>query len=305
MRGSEIVEAQWTSERRGFERFRTEQPNYSILDREIEREILPVAAAVRDGHARLQPARRRHADRPLPGRPGERQLPFQRGRACATSATSAGSPRSSSSIALADEIGVKLTHLAMAFVIAHPGVTSAIAGPRTMEQLEDTLAGVDVVAVGRGARPHRRDRAAGREHRRDGHGLPRPRGRRPGPAPPAGRPALGRLTAPPANRREGIDMSGRLPSSTDRARNSFEDRGVIASGPCPPPRGISPATAAPHWGGVPTSARRRLWCARTTGVVRQRRPARSDGQRQQATSRLSCETAGTSPEPPVPTGLRF
>ena len=42
MRGSEIVEAQWTSERRGFERFRTEQPNYSILDREIEREILPV-----------------------------------------------------------------------------------------------------------------------------------------------------------------------------------------------------------------------------------------------------------------------
>ena len=43
MRGSEIVEAQWMSERRGFERFRTEQPNYSILDREIEREILPVA----------------------------------------------------------------------------------------------------------------------------------------------------------------------------------------------------------------------------------------------------------------------
>jgi aryl-alcohol dehydrogenase-like predicted oxidoreductase len=47
-------------------------------------------------------------------------------------------------IALSDEVGVKLTHLAMAFVIAHPGVTSAIAGPRTMEQLEDTLAGVDV-----------------------------------------------------------------------------------------------------------------------------------------------------------------
>jgi aryl-alcohol dehydrogenase-like predicted oxidoreductase len=47
-------------------------------------------------------------------------------------------------IALSDEVGVKLTHLAMAFVTAHPGVTSAIAGPRTMEQLEDTLAGVDV-----------------------------------------------------------------------------------------------------------------------------------------------------------------
>ncbi len=47
-------------------------------------------------------------------------------------------------IAFSGEVGVKLTHLAMAFVIAHPGVTSAIAGPRTMEQLEDTLAGGDV-----------------------------------------------------------------------------------------------------------------------------------------------------------------
>ena len=43
MPGSDIVEAQWVAERRGFERFRTEQPNYSILDREIEPEILPVA----------------------------------------------------------------------------------------------------------------------------------------------------------------------------------------------------------------------------------------------------------------------
>jgi diketogulonate reductase-like aldo/keto reductase len=37
-----------------------------------------------------------------------------------------------------------MTHLAMAFAIAHPGVTSAIIGPRTMEQLDDLLAGVDV-----------------------------------------------------------------------------------------------------------------------------------------------------------------
>ena len=38
-----------------------------------------------------------------------------------------------------------LTHLAMAFVVAHPGVTSAIIGPRTMEQLDDLLAGAEVV----------------------------------------------------------------------------------------------------------------------------------------------------------------
>ena len=37
-----------------------------------------------------------------------------------------------------------MTHLAMAFAIAHPGVTSALLGPRTMEQLDDLLAGVDV-----------------------------------------------------------------------------------------------------------------------------------------------------------------
>jgi aryl-alcohol dehydrogenase-like predicted oxidoreductase len=48
-------------------------------------------------------------------------------------------------IPVADKAGLKLTHLAMAFAIAHPGVTSAIAGPRTMEQLDDLLAGLDVV----------------------------------------------------------------------------------------------------------------------------------------------------------------
>src|ERR1035438_10151002 len=43
MPASEIVEAQWVAERRGLERFRTEQPTYSILNRGIEREVLPVA----------------------------------------------------------------------------------------------------------------------------------------------------------------------------------------------------------------------------------------------------------------------
>jgi aryl-alcohol dehydrogenase-like predicted oxidoreductase len=47
-------------------------------------------------------------------------------------------------VPLAEQAGLRMTHLAMAFAIAHPGVTSAILGPRTMEQLEDLLAGVDV-----------------------------------------------------------------------------------------------------------------------------------------------------------------
>ena len=47
-------------------------------------------------------------------------------------------------VPLAAEAGLPMTHLAMAFAIAHPGVTSAILGPHTMEQLDDLLAGLDV-----------------------------------------------------------------------------------------------------------------------------------------------------------------
>ncbi len=47
-------------------------------------------------------------------------------------------------IPLAEKAGIPLTHLAMAFSIAHPGVTSAIIGPRTMEQLDDLLASAEV-----------------------------------------------------------------------------------------------------------------------------------------------------------------
>jgi aryl-alcohol dehydrogenase (NADP+) len=48
-------------------------------------------------------------------------------------------------ITVADEAGVSLTHLATAFVLSHPAVSAAIIGPRTMDQLTDILAGVDVV----------------------------------------------------------------------------------------------------------------------------------------------------------------
>jgi len=47
-------------------------------------------------------------------------------------------------IPLAADAGLSLTHLALAFVIAHPGVTSALIGPRTMAQLDDLLAAAAV-----------------------------------------------------------------------------------------------------------------------------------------------------------------
>jgi aryl-alcohol dehydrogenase-like predicted oxidoreductase len=50
--------------------------------------------------------------------------------------------------ALADEIGMPLIELALAFVIRHPAVTSAIIGPRTMEHLESQLPGADAVLSG-------------------------------------------------------------------------------------------------------------------------------------------------------------
>jgi aryl-alcohol dehydrogenase-like predicted oxidoreductase len=48
-------------------------------------------------------------------------------------------------IPVAEQAGLSLTHMAMAFVVAHPGVTSAILGPRTMQQFDDLLAGAEIV----------------------------------------------------------------------------------------------------------------------------------------------------------------
>jgi aryl-alcohol dehydrogenase-like predicted oxidoreductase len=45
---------------------------------------------------------------------------------------------------VAEEGGISLIHMALAFVITHPAVTAAIIGPRTMEQLETQLGAVDV-----------------------------------------------------------------------------------------------------------------------------------------------------------------
>jgi aryl-alcohol dehydrogenase-like predicted oxidoreductase len=142
MRGSEIVEAQWVSERRGFERFRTEQPNYSVLDREIEREILPTAQRYGMGTLVYSPL----AGGALSGkyRAGQSNDNFRASTGMRHFRDERRLAAIEELVELATDAGIPLTHMAMAFAIAHPGVTSAIAGPRTMEQLEDTLAGADV-----------------------------------------------------------------------------------------------------------------------------------------------------------------
>jgi aryl-alcohol dehydrogenase-like predicted oxidoreductase len=139
---SQIVEAQWAAERRGFERFRTEQPPYSIINRSIEREVLPVAQRYGMGTLVWSPL----GQGLLTGR-------FRRGQQGGTH-RSGFTPEHFSDerkldvveqlVPLAEKAGLPLTHLAMAFAIAHPGVTSAIIGPRTMKQLDDLLASADV-----------------------------------------------------------------------------------------------------------------------------------------------------------------
>jgi aryl-alcohol dehydrogenase-like predicted oxidoreductase len=141
MPASDIVEAQWVAERRGLERFRTEQPTYSILNRGIESEVLPVCERYGMGTLVWSPL----AKGMLTGRIRKGQTTDLRRAAIFTSfSDEARLDAVEQVITLAEEVGLPITHLATAFAIAHPGVTSAILGPRTMEQLDDLLASFDV-----------------------------------------------------------------------------------------------------------------------------------------------------------------
>ncbi len=141
MPASEIVEAQWVAERRGLERLRTEQPPYSMLNRRIEAEVLPVAQRYGLGTLVWGPL-------------GQGMLTGRVRKGLPTDLVRAGFFQAFSDerrldaveqlVALADEAGLPMAHLAMAFAITHPGVTSALLGPRTLEQLDGLLAGVDV-----------------------------------------------------------------------------------------------------------------------------------------------------------------
>jgi aryl-alcohol dehydrogenase-like predicted oxidoreductase len=138
MPASDIVEAQVVSQRVGLERFRTEQPNYSILDRGIEREVLPVAERYGMGVLVWSPL----AGGLLTGRIRKgQQTDLRRVKLFKHMSNQRRIDVVEELIPVAEEAGIKLTHLAMAFAIAHPGVTSAIIGPRTMDQLDDLLAG--------------------------------------------------------------------------------------------------------------------------------------------------------------------
>jgi aryl-alcohol dehydrogenase-like predicted oxidoreductase len=148
---SAIVEAQWTARDRGLQRYVTEQPPYSILVRGIEADVLPTCERYgmgvipwsplgggwlsgryrkeADVSGPTSPARRRLADR------YDLSLPANQRKLDAADALAQ----------LADEAGIPLIQLAIAWVLRHPAVTAPIIGPRTMEHLESQLPAADLV----------------------------------------------------------------------------------------------------------------------------------------------------------------
>jgi aryl-alcohol dehydrogenase-like predicted oxidoreductase len=144
---SEIVEAQWTAERRGHLRFRTEQPPYSLLTRAIEYDVLPTCLRHGMGVMAYSPLAggwlsgryRKGRDVSGPGSSARAQR-FPGAYDAADPANAAKLDAADALGALADEGGLTLIQMAVAFAIRHPAVTSAIIGPRTMEHLDGYLA---------------------------------------------------------------------------------------------------------------------------------------------------------------------
>ena len=150
----QIVESQWASEKHGRTRFVCEQPPYSIFVRAAEYDVFPVTQRYRMGVIVWSPlaggwlAGRYRRDQEVPEDSRAARYSSRGGPVAARFDMS--SPVNQRKLDLveelvpvADKAGMSLTHMANAFALAHPAVTSAIIGPRTMEQLEDALAGAD------------------------------------------------------------------------------------------------------------------------------------------------------------------
>ena len=140
---SQIVEAQWVAERRGRERFVSEQPPYSILVRGVENDVLPTCQRHGMGVIPWSPLAggwltgRYRKDAPVPHTHRAERIPARYDMSLPGNQAKLDAADALAS--LADETGMSLIEMALAFVIEHPAVTAAIIGPRTMEQLESQL----------------------------------------------------------------------------------------------------------------------------------------------------------------------
>ncbi len=137
-----VVEAQWASERRHLERFSTEQPPYSLLVRGVEADLLPVCQRYGMGVLTWGPL----AGGWLSGRFGSGRDNTSRRSARLPERYNLEDPANQAKLAAVDELaqlaqkaGYSLPEMAIAFVLNHPAVTSAIIGPRTMDHLTGLL----------------------------------------------------------------------------------------------------------------------------------------------------------------------
>ncbi|MCO4239342.1 aldo/keto reductase [Pseudarthrobacter raffinosi] len=140
--GSQIVEAQVASRQGNLARFVTEQPPYSILVRGIEEDVLPTTQRHGMGTLTYSPL----AGGWLSGKWRKDTAPTPTSAARPNARFDMSSAANQQKLEVVDALahvaqdaGISLIELAIAFAINHPGVTSAIIGPRTMEQLESQL----------------------------------------------------------------------------------------------------------------------------------------------------------------------
>jgi aryl-alcohol dehydrogenase-like predicted oxidoreductase len=151
----QIVESQWASDRHRLTRFVCEQPPYSIFVRAAELDVFPVTQRYGMGVIVWSPlaggwlAGKYRRGQEVPGDSRAARYSSRGGPIAARFDMSRDVNQRKLDLVeelavVADKAGLSLTHMANAFALRHPAVTSAIIGPRTMEQLEDALAGADV-----------------------------------------------------------------------------------------------------------------------------------------------------------------
>jgi aryl-alcohol dehydrogenase-like predicted oxidoreductase len=145
----DIVNAYYVSERRGYGKFRTEQPPYSLIARGIERSLLPTTQRLGMGVLTWSPlasgflSGKVRKDQPVDLTTGRAALtPFRFDPSIPGNAAKFDAVEQL--IEVAEGIGCTLPELALAFATTHPAVTSVISGPRTMEHLDGLLKGSDL-----------------------------------------------------------------------------------------------------------------------------------------------------------------
>jgi aryl-alcohol dehydrogenase-like predicted oxidoreductase len=142
----QLVESLWVSKELGLNRFICEQPPYNILDRRIERELLPMAQTYGIATIPWSPL----GGGLLTGKYRSDYMP-QEGRYLDLEAKQWQMRLTPGAFEAVDKLdpivakkGCTMAQLSLAWVLGRPGVTSPIIGPRTMEQLEDNLGAIDL-----------------------------------------------------------------------------------------------------------------------------------------------------------------